>query len=270
MFEAMINRMIAYSYKTHVGLVAFDSTANVSQSITHVIENFRRSVENLEANGDTALWDGLKLAQTQIMKYAEKYPLAQRRIICLSDGNDTKSVAGPADLSWQLRENKIVVDSVCIGQDHNKDLRVLSTMLKSYCFYPKDLTTALAICEMEPVLSQTERPPPDLIGTSMQRHSALNAFYTIRARATFTVVTQDVYPQRKQHPRLEDTFVELANHIRPNAANNFSLPTLRASRLLVEMREIAASPHPKYDCYVSEADMFFWKVIMEGVSSSVP
>jgi hypothetical protein len=32
------------------------------------------------------------------------------------------------------------------------------------------------------------------------------------------------------------------------------------------MREIAANPHPMYDCYVSESDMFFWKVVMEGVS----
>ncbi|KAG9594053.1 hypothetical protein KCU77_g6237, partial [Aureobasidium melanogenum] len=264
MFEAMINRMIAYSYKTHIGLITFDSTAKVSQSITHVIENFRRSVQSMHANGDTALWDGLKLAQTRIMKYAEKYPKAQRRIICLSDGNDTKSVAGPADLCFQLRENKIAVDSVCIGQDDNMDLKALSVMLKSYCFYPKDLTTALAICEMEPVLSQTERPPPAVATANVTRGSALNNFYTMRHRASFTVVTQDVFPKRKEHPRLEDTFVQLTNCVRANPSSSFSLPTLRASRLLVEMRDMAAAPHPKYDCYVSEADMFFWKIVMEG------
>ncbi|THZ49733.1 hypothetical protein D6C90_03218 [Aureobasidium pullulans] len=264
MFEAMVNRMIAYSYKTHIGLITFNSTATVSQSITHVIENFRRSVESMNAQGDTALWDGLKLAQTQIMKYAEKYPKAQRRIICLSDGNDNKSTAGPADLCWQLRASKILVDSVCIGDDDNKDLKALSGWLKSYCFYPKDLTTALAICEMEPVLSQTERPAPPADVGPMQRTSGLQSFFTMRARAAFTTVTQDVYPKRKEHPRLEDTFVQLANCVRTNTASSFSLPTLRVSRLLVEMREMAANPHPKYDCYVSEADMFFWKVVIEG------
>ncbi|KAG9654610.1 hypothetical protein KCU64_g7098, partial [Aureobasidium melanogenum] len=263
MFEAMINRMIAYSYKTHVGLVTFESTAKVSQSITHVIENFRRSVQSMHASGDTALWDGLKLAQAQIMKHAEKYPQAQRRIICLSDGNDTKSVTGAADLCFQLRENKVAVDSVCIGDDDNMDLKALSIMLKSYCFYPKDLTTALTICEMEPVLSQTERPPP-VATADLPRSSALNNFYAMRHRATFTVVTQDVFPKRKEHPRLEDTFIQLANCVRANASTQSSLPTLRASRLLVEMREIAANPHPMYDCYVSEADMFFWKVVIEG------
>jgi uncharacterized protein YegL len=266
MFESMINRIIAYSYKTHVGLVTFDSTARVSQSITHVIENFRRSVENMETDGDTALWDGLKLAQAQIVKHAEKYPLAQRRIICLSDGNDTKSIAGVADLCFKLRADKIVVDSVCIGEDDNKDLKALSIMLGSYCFNPQDLTTALGICEMEPFLSQTERPPPKVATADAPRTSALNNFYTMRNRAAFTVVTQDVFPKRKEHPRLEDTFIQLANCVRSSASNHSSLPTLRASRLLVEMREIAADPHPMYDCYVSESDMFFWKVVIQGVS----
>jgi hypothetical protein len=66
---------------------------------------------------------------------------------------------------------------------------------------------------------------------------------------------------------LEDTFVQLRNCVRSGAGTQSSLPTLRASRLLVEMREIAANTHPMYDCYVSESDMFFWKVVMEGVSS---
>jgi uncharacterized protein YegL len=134
MFDAMINRIIAYSYKTHIGLVTFDSTAKVSQSITHVIENLCRSVNSMKASGDTALWNGLRLAQAQIMQYAEKYPKAQRRIICLPDGNDTKSVAGAADLCFKLREDKIAVDSVCLGQDDNTDSKALSVILGSYCF----------------------------------------------------------------------------------------------------------------------------------------
>jgi hypothetical protein len=155
---------------------------------------------------------------------------------------------------------------VCLGQDDNKDLKALSVILGSYCFYPTTLTTALAICEMEPVLSQTERPPPK-VATGDARSSALNNFYTMRNRAAFTVVTQDVFPKRKEHPRLEDTFVELRDCVRSSAGSQSSLPTLRVPRLLVEMREIAANPHPMYDCYVSESDMFFWKVVIQGVSS---
>jgi hypothetical protein len=119
---------------------------------------------------------------------------------------------------------------------------------------------------MEPVLSQTERPPPK-VATGDARTSALNNFYILRNRAAFTVVTQDVLSKRKEHPGLEDTFVELRDCVRSSAGTQSSLLTLRVSRLLVEMREIAANPHPMYDCYVSESDMFFWKVVIQGVSS---
>jgi len=32
------------------------------------------------------------------------------------------------------------------------------------------------------------------------------------------------------------------------------------------MKTIRANPHPYYDVYVSEKNMAFWKVVMEGVS----
>lgn len=57
-FDAFINRTLAYNYQTHIGLVTFSTKASVSQEITHVIENFRHSLNNMTAKGDTALWDG--------------------------------------------------------------------------------------------------------------------------------------------------------------------------------------------------------------------
>lgn len=41
MFEALINRMVAYGYKTHIGLVSFASQAQIQIPISHVLENFR-------------------------------------------------------------------------------------------------------------------------------------------------------------------------------------------------------------------------------------
>lgn len=31
-----------------------------------------------------------------------------------------------------------------------------------------------------------------------------------------------------------------------------------------------ANPHPHYDVYVSESNIGFWKIVMEGVSSKSP
>jgi Mg-chelatase subunit ChlD len=264
MFEAIINRIIAYAYKTHIGLVTFDNTARVAQTITHVIENFRRSVGSMTAKGDTALWDGIKLAQLEISRYAERFPDAKRRIIVFSDGNDNRSLSGAADLCYQLRNNKILVDSVIIGHDDNVDLKALSGVLHSYCFHPQDLTTALAICEMEPVLSQDERPESAVLIPN--RGSVLQYFHRMRHTATFTTVTQDSFPPRRKHPRIWDDFVQLTDCIRLSPVRSIGLPTLRNSRILVEMQMIASNGHPSYDCYISETDMFFWKIVIEGVS----
>jgi len=45
----------------------------------------------MEADGDTALWDALALANDQLLEYGKKFPEAKKRIICLSDGADNKS-----------------------------------------------------------------------------------------------------------------------------------------------------------------------------------
>jgi hypothetical protein len=56
-FDAFINRVLAYNFQTHIGLVTFGTTASLSQSITHAIENFRHQLNNANAEGDTALWN---------------------------------------------------------------------------------------------------------------------------------------------------------------------------------------------------------------------
>lgn len=34
------------------------------------------------------------------------------------------------------------------------------------------------------------------------------------------------------------------------------------------MKNIVANPHPHYDVYVSESNMGFWKIVMQGVRIS--
>lgn len=267
MLEALINRILTYSYSTHVGLITFDSEAKVSQAMTHVVENFRRSVERMNASGDTALWDALNLANDQIDQYAVKYPTARKRIICLSDGDDTKSSKHAHDVYWKLRQNNVVVDSIFIGDEISEELKALSISLGSYCFKPDSMATALTICELDPVLSQMERP--DIRQAPFRANSTLWDHFDHALWAThYTQVPKDVYPARKEHPNLKDNFVHLAATVRRDNASA-TRGTLRISRLMTEMRSIADQRHPKYDCYVSEADISFWKIVMEGVSTSL-
>jgi hypothetical protein len=55
MFDAYINRLLAYNFQTHIGLVTFSTKASVSQKITHAVENFRHKLNNMAATGDSNL-----------------------------------------------------------------------------------------------------------------------------------------------------------------------------------------------------------------------
>lgn len=57
MFEAFMNRLLAYNFQTHVGLVTFGTSINVAQGLTHAVENFRHELNSMKAEGDTAIWD---------------------------------------------------------------------------------------------------------------------------------------------------------------------------------------------------------------------
>ena len=103
MFEAFINRTLAYQVKNHIGLITFSTQARVHQSITDVIEDFRNSVRYSTCHGDTALWDALALARENLSGYAEKFPEVRKRIICLSDGEDTKSLYSAQEVCLALR-----------------------------------------------------------------------------------------------------------------------------------------------------------------------
>lgn len=282
MFEALINRLLAYNYKTHVGLVSVSTVPKVSMAISHVIENFRRATSDMQPSGDTALWDALSLAKDQLNAYALKYPNAKKRIICISDGEDTKSKTNDAQaIAWDMRQNGIAVDSIGLGSEWNIDLRTVSYLLGCYRFHPDSLVNAMAICEMEPVLSLTERPKVEApLGTPTLRLPFRANFGYASMRAGPTIVNDETFPKRKEHPNLNDGFVQLGDAMRaPNGSSAAGITSatmasggrsvLRNSRLMNEMRQIVASGmHPKRDVYVSETDMSFWKVVLCGPDDS--
>ncbi|EME80089.1 uncharacterized protein MYCFIDRAFT_177070 [Pseudocercospora fijiensis CIRAD86] len=276
LFEALINRSIAYGYKTHVGLITFASNVEVQVPMTHVVEQFRSQSNAMHAQGDTALWDALAMAKDQLDEYAKKYPTARRRIIVISDGEDTKSVTNaPQDLAWSFMQDKTVVDSIALGSHTARDLRGLSYLLGGYAFHPTSLANALAVCELEPFLSITERPDTPLpLGTSTSRPLVKSKFYQARSNARWTKFNENQFPARKEHPNMNNSFILLSaasarsiGHSAPGSAG--ASRGLRINRLMNELRSIVAHVSDrKYDVYVSEQDMTFMKVVMEGPEDS--
>lgn len=268
-FSQFINRLIAYNYPTNVGLVTFGSKAQISQKVTDVIENFRQAVDKMKVGGDTALWDALMLAEDHLMEASRNFPNIKKRIVCLSDGKDTTSAKSAENICGALIQHGIVVDSVCIGDEDNLELRTVSSVTGGYKFVPSSVEEASALCELEPVLSIHERPP---ISRRMLRTSFHSLVPPLHVRPD--PVTRDVYPARKVHENLHDTFIRIGQFERtaasrlPTASAGTVWSSARSRRLLQEIQDIANHPHPSYDVYLSERNMGFWKVALQGPNES--
>lgn len=77
--------------------------------------------------------------------------------------------------------------------------KINSSRTGGYKFNPKDLDSAMSICELESVLSILERPT---LGNNDGHFSA--------AINSYDIVSRDNYPQRKEHPLNRDTFLALS------------------------------------------------------------
>ncbi|KAJ9607164.1 hypothetical protein H2200_008236 [Cladophialophora chaetospira] len=269
-FSQFINRLIAYNFPTSVGLVTFGTRARLDQKITDVVENFRQAVDRMKEEGDTALWDALAMAADHLVDAGRPYPEIKKRIICLSDGADTSSLRSAEDVCRTLLQHKIVVDSVCIGNSSNRALRTISYCTGGYKFVPTSVEETSALCELEPVLSIHERPPT-LRPVSESGLNFILAQSSPNNKAD--QVTRDEYPARKTHENLNDSFVQIGRFERTRVSSSSDQQTsavssLRSRRLLQEVRDIANHPHPSYDVYVSESNMGFWKIVLQGPNGS--
>ncbi|KAA8625904.1 VWA-2 multi-domain protein [Pyrenophora tritici-repentis] len=254
MFDAYINRVLAYSFQPHIGLVTFNTKTQVAQKITNAVENSRHKLNNLAAYGDTAIWDSVALAQDQIQQHAKQYPNAKLRIICISDGEDNTSLNTVEDVAKRLTRCGIVVDSFCLGNTGNLRLQTLSSLTEGYVFAPKTLDEAMAICELEPVLSLLERPPSISPARSRYHHnrfrqyphSSISTFSGATSEAQIQRVTPDSFPARREYPELQHIFVELgqfAKQVSRNRTNN----NIWQTRMHIEIHNSSANPHPHYD-----------------------
>ncbi|KAK4552990.1 hypothetical protein LTR86_009914 [Recurvomyces mirabilis] len=274
-FQALINRILAYNYKTHIGLITVGTTTQLVKQLDGVIENFRRAVDTMSAKGDTALWDSLALAHDQLNDYSKKYPEAKKRIIVISDGCDTTSKSQTASGAyWLLKEAGTALDIITLGDEDNKDLMAASYLLGCFNLHPLSMEHALTMTEMEPFLSLSERPPI-VPGPGAPRNQVQLAqkFKQAKYLATYTTANDENMPPRKEHPNLHDDFV-LLTAATPMArrsvatSNTGNRSNLRQSRLLREVNLLSSRPSPTYDIYVSESDMSFMKAVVSGPAGS--
>lgn len=212
-------------------------------------------------SGDTVLWDALALARDSLVQYSAKYPKAKLRIVCLSDGEDTKSkqvVHYVAHyVAADLVRDHITVDSFCLGIANMDTLQAVLHMTGGYKFQPYQLEHAMAFCELEPVLSIHERPDT-VLPKFHPRHYAKTRLGQAKTRMRLDVVSRDIFPCRKEHPLLDESYIALRSVV--NASSNFSMANrsdnnMRLARIHNEIRNSAAKVHPYYDIYVCESNI---------------
>jgi hypothetical protein len=156
LFHALANRSMAYTYRHVIGLTLFASDVTRTCDLTELFVNFLAKVDAAKPNGQTRLYDALAAAREELSRFCDDYPRCLKRILCLTDGQDTCSDAREESVAASLQVDGVVVDAVVIG-DGNNVLKAISHVTGGCCFRPGSLQEAQELFEMEAVLSLRER-----------------------------------------------------------------------------------------------------------------
>jgi ubiquitin-protein ligase len=165
------NRTYGYRIPCLQGLIAFGPQADVVCPLSARIPQFEEALWTCEAKGTgTRLWDAIKLAAEQLQEEVtaidpttrlKRYPRAALRILVISDGDDTCSIAKPWDVGNALRQANIVLDAVILTDTDcdGKRLALVAHMTGGLAFQPEKAGDCLKLFEAEAFLCLKERVP---------------------------------------------------------------------------------------------------------------
>ncbi|KAJ7148093.1 hypothetical protein C8R43DRAFT_1108121 [Mycena crocata] len=261
LFNVFLNR--AGSFDTTVslvlGLVTFSSEVAMEQELTPIFENFRQRLDRTKAGGDTAIYEALDSARQMLTQYRPDLANLRKRIIIVSDGEDTSSRTSPQEVCLALQRARVIVDSVQVGTRSDRVLHSISVATGGYRFVPKtSLADALSIFDLETMLYSGDRPPQrgakPLVTTELQLRSYQNpTTYPI------DLITVDNFPPRAEHPLLQKPVKAASTSVTMTGTGDD-----RMKRIMREIKAVVADPHPNIDMYFNDSDMSFMKVILEA------
>ncbi|KAJ7472962.1 ubiquitin-conjugating enzyme/RWD-like protein [Mycena galericulata] len=261
LFNVFLNR--ASSFDTTVslvlGLVTFSDHASEDQELTPIFENFRQQLDRQEAGGDTAIYDALDCARRMLKEYRPDLPKLKKRIIIVSDGEDTSSASSAQEVCMALQRASVVVDSVQVGPTSDAVLHCISVATGGYRFSPNtSLADALSIFDLETMLYSGERRPRE--GRPPKLVTSFHSLLSYRNHP-IDMITVDEFPPRAAHPLFEApvrSAVEVAGGLTGSGGDD------RTKRIMREIKAVVADPHPHIDVYFNDSDMSFLKVILEA------
>jgi hypothetical protein len=254
----------------------------VKQPLTALHLNFNHQLDNIEADGSTAIFDALNKASMMLIAIKRQYPHTKPRIILLTDGEDNQSTIQPSIISSSLYANDIVLDAVVIGSNQTSNLFKIAHNTGGYAFSPKSQQALFQIFLLETVVDVRTRPEITKVPCSN--------WSTFQPKPADMANPYD-FPPCRPHPNLDDYFIALgdaerfmnrlsrrsarssasvhSSSTRLSVASTITTGAGGLSRILLsEIKAMIDNPHDYMDIYVSQTNMSFWKVVMQGPPDS--
>src|SRR6185436_907918 len=98
-------------------IVNFDDSAYLEQDFTGSIGDLIDALENIDARGETALYDALYLAADKVTKDGKK---DKKALLLISDGEDTASKYGINKVIEALRQSKVTLYAVGLLEEDDQ------------------------------------------------------------------------------------------------------------------------------------------------------
>ncbi|KAG9237468.1 hypothetical protein BJ875DRAFT_395206 [Amylocarpus encephaloides] len=281
-FKNLAIRISALNLSTHLGLVTFSHPTEVKtvQKLTPLALNFSRQLDKVQVGGYTAIFNALKHSHDMLSTIQKRYPKTKCRIILLTDGEDNHSDQAPQDVCRLLYNSDIVLDSVVIDSCFHSSyssLFKISGSTGGYAFAPTTQQSLFQIFLLETMVDIRSRP--DIVKKDYVDWD------------TFPVKKPEMlspfdFPPCRPHANLDDHFIALADaelfmskmSKTSDGSSSISTRFSRASTvagvgglsriLLGEIKAMIENPHQYMDVYVSQSNMNFWKVVMQGPPES--
>jgi hypothetical protein len=285
-FANVVTRIAAHKLQTRVGLINFSDELNIEvrQEITGNLEHFEKKLDGLEPDGSTPLWDALCKAKDLLAALKAGQRDLKCRIVVLTDGGNNSSSSDPAEVCSELYANDIVLDAIVIGTNTTADLFRMAKHTGGYAFNPKTRNLLYQIPMLETFVDIRTRP--DIVKIPIKRFSSSTP------KEPDMETAYDLPPCR-QHPNQNDDFIALrdagrylskrGNHAMDGPVSVGCLAKLMfwagpgpslvkifsvGQDIHGEVKAMIENKHDFMDVYVSESNMAFWKVVMQGPSDT--
>src|SRR5262245_21937090 len=98
-------------------IINFDDSAYLEQDFTGSIGDLIDSLENIDARGETALYDALYLASEKVMKDGKK---DKKVLLVISDGEDNASKYGINKVIEALRQSKVTLYAIGLLEEDDQ------------------------------------------------------------------------------------------------------------------------------------------------------